>query len=286
MYFSGLKYTNSVNAGDYIQSIASEQFIPRIKCRFDRDFLKEAPIKKDKYIVITNGWFSHHPEQCFPFSSHIIPLFFGLHIANYHNTWEYVLSDPILDFLRKHEPIGCRDRYTEARLKENGINTYYSRCLTLTFPKRDSTPSKTKYIVVDASHIPLPETISRKSEHFTHRYNKKYTEREKFSLAEQLLDYYREKASVIITTRLHCALPCLAMGIPVVFIGNNPLDYRISILDDIGIKIHKPQEILQLKNWDTLFQSIDFDRIEKTKNHMITDIKQRITCIYEMNSKN
>jgi len=44
---------------------------------------------------------------------------------------------------------------------------------------------------------------------------------------------YEEEASLVITTRLHTALPCMAMGIPVVFFGS-PTDGRTSIVRDIG----------------------------------------------------
>ena len=41
---------------------------------------------------------------------------------------------------------------------------------------------------------------------------------------------------MVITSKLHCAMPCLAMGIPVVFIGK-PDDYRTQILRDMGLEI-------------------------------------------------
>jgi hypothetical protein len=34
--------------------------------------------------------------------------------------------------------------------------------------------------------------------------------------AEQLLELYRSRAALIVTTMLHCALPAIAMGIPVI----------------------------------------------------------------------
>ena len=43
---------------------------------------------------------------------------------------------------------------------------------------------------------------------------------EKFLYAEKLLQEY-SKAQYVVTSRIHCALPCLAMGTPVVFITND-----------------------------------------------------------------
>ena len=55
--------------------------------------------------------------------------------------------------------------------------------------------------------------------------------------AQKLLEMYKEQASLVITTRLHTALPCMAMGIPVVFFGS-PADGRTSIINDIGGTIY------------------------------------------------
>jgi hypothetical protein len=48
---------------------------------------------------------------------------------------------------------------------------------------------------------------------------------------------YKEQASLVITNRLHTALPCMAMGIPVVFFGSRA-DGRTSIINDIGGTIY------------------------------------------------
>lgn len=43
-------------------------------------------------------------------------------------------------------------------------------------------------------------------------------ERDHLPAAKTLLQTYRDEAALVITSRIHCAQPCLAMGIPVVFI--------------------------------------------------------------------
>jgi len=43
------------------------------------------------------------------------------------------------------------------------------------------------------------------------------TEESRFALADQLLRRYQD-AKLVVTSRLHCALPCLAMGTPVVYV--------------------------------------------------------------------
>ena len=83
----------------------------------------------------------------------------------------------------------------------------------------------------------------------------------------------------MVTSRLHCALPCIAMGIPVIFFGN-PLDYRVSIIGELGIKIYEiPKNNsgadAYKKALDGLFSRVDWtpERLDfqATKKNMIHD---------------
>lgn len=264
--YAGFKYTNSQNIGDYIQSLAVEQFFPRISKRFERDNLRIIKKTNRKYLLVTNGWFSHTPELCFPFAPFMIPVFFGFHITNWNHTHEYVKNENVIDFFKKYSPIGCRDRFTENKLKELGVDAYFSNCMTLTFPHRDFTPSKTTFIMVDVPFLKISDQMLSQSEFFTHTFPEVYPEREKFALAKLLIEHYRKKASAVITTRLHCALPCLAMGIPVLFIGNEK-DTRFSSLSELHVKIYHPSELSDYSKWDELFYR-DFDFIESKKSKM------------------
>ncbi|MDR0394403.1 MAG: polysaccharide pyruvyl transferase family protein [Tannerella sp.] len=273
-HFVGLKYRKSFNLGDYIQSIAVERFLPKINCRLDRDTLATLSGKK-KRLLVTNGWFSHTPEMCFPFSHTVIPLFYGLHITNWNNSWSHFLKPESIEYLNTYAPVGCRDRYTAKVLENHGVQTFYSKCLSLTLPRRKTQYRKDCYMIVDAEHISLPGFIKDKSIYLTHMYMDKRSESDAFGLARQLLQYYMEKATVIITSRLHCALPCLAMGIPVIFF-NNPSDYRVSLLEDIGIKINAVNSQRDTDFWTSAIQQINFDRIEKNKSEITDDFTKRL----------
>jgi hypothetical protein len=54
----------------------------------------------------------------------------------------------------------------------------------------------------------------------------------RFDLAHSLLKKYAE-ARAVVTSRLHCALPCLALGTPVLFIENASDSYRFDGLRDL-----------------------------------------------------
>lgn len=207
------------NLGDEIQSLAAEQFLPHIDTYLDRDTL--AHVKIDKHFLIMNGWFSHFPEYCFPPSDSIIPIFVGFHITSDNKTKDIFLSPKGIEYFKRHEPIGCRDKFTAELLAAKGIKSFYSKCLTLTFPKREAEPKEGKVFIVDAvMKVPIPESLREKAFIVTHgeTVHSLYDNKIKIAQAKSLLEAYRNEASLVITTRLHCALPCIAMGIPVVFL--------------------------------------------------------------------
>lgn len=93
-----------------------------------------------------------------------------------------------------------------------------------------------------------------------------------FEKAEALLNKYKNEAALIITTALHCASPCTAMGIPVVLLCENEEQRaRFSALKNI-IPIYNLDD---LKN-----KKIDFNPkapdIEDLKEAMLLNLKLNI----------
>lgn len=77
---------------------------------------------------------------------HISPVFFSFHLDK---EYERVVCSPEgVAYLKRHQPIGCRDRGTADILKRHGIDVFYSRCVTLTFPLRtNASQAKDIFIV-------------------------------------------------------------------------------------------------------------------------------------------
>ena len=236
MLYGGFKYLGLNNLGDQIQSIAAERFLPCVNRRFNRDTLSLVSLE-ETYLLIMNGWFTHNPIKCFPPTNMIYPIFWGFHITNWNKSWNYFLSQKNLNVFKKHEPIGCRDQFTQKKLENAGIDSFYSKCLTITFAKRREIPKSGFNVIVDIP-IPLPPAVRDEAIYVSHTISPHIDEEDKIKQAKSLLDLYKSHAKLIVTTRLHCALPCVAMGIPVIFLGN-PYDYRVSIIRDIGLKINK-----------------------------------------------
>lgn len=82
----------------------------------------------------------------------------------------------------------------------------------------------------------IEEDILADAEYVTHIIHTETlpTDSDKFRYADELLQKY-SKASMVITSRLHCALPCLAMKTPCIFATSETLrsDGRFEGLQDL-----------------------------------------------------
>jgi hypothetical protein len=252
-----LCYENSYNLGDEIQSIAAKNLLPKIDVLIDRDSNKIKNIcneSEDKIIfvktlkTIYNGWFDGQYAY-FPPISVIDPLFVSFHIneTDHSNDKMYDILEkskikfkPIasnIEFFKRNEPIGCRDLHTTELLKKHGIDAYFSGCLTLTLQNKFTT--RTDEILVVDAHIMCPElfkniipkSIKDKAIYITQAITEIKSHDEKMILAQKLLDRYAQ-AKLVITSRLHTAMPCLAFGTPVILLHNDLKDIRFSGLKD------------------------------------------------------
>ena len=255
------------NIGDYIQALAASQFFPEVDGFIDREKLKEYGGEPCKMIM--NGWYMHDPSQ-WPPAPQIDPLFVAFHLNV--TAKDMMLSEEGIEYLKKYQPIGCRDRNTAEMLNAVGVDTYFSGCLTLTLGyKYKSEEKEEKCYVVDpkipSSKSPMQivkdvvfwmlhngsvrkvakklfDTCSIKEQRvaarylqtysryvdlntlvdaeYIHQQNEKYTkgfnsDEERLHEAERLVRLY-SRAKLVITSRIHCALPCLGLETPVVFI--------------------------------------------------------------------
>jgi exopolysaccharide biosynthesis predicted pyruvyltransferase EpsI len=252
-----LSYQKTNNIGDEIQSIAAKRFLPHVDVYIDRD--KISKYTGENVRMILNGWFMNEPLN-WPPSNRIEPLIISFHIDP--RSYKYLLSEKSIDYFKTKEPIGCRDNDTMEILKKNNVNAYFSGCLTLTLEKKNfeknnnilliDIDKETKKNIINnegfnleeltnANDYPLivkikkilysvdilrkftniPIIIKIKRALITEKLNSA----KKIEMAESRLEKY-EKAQLVITTRIHAALPCLALGTPVIFILNDKNDKR------------------------------------------------------------
>lgn len=191
----------------------------------------------NKYaIAIMQGWFSHSYDFLPP--KNILPVFIGTHFTNFIQQYLiYLLARNPHYFDDK--TIGCRDLYTLEFCQKLGLDAYFSRCLTLTLPKRQSQSSQNKVFFVGLADefLPfIPKDIKNQAEHINQQLfmSDKPSSQAFFYAANTLLTRYKNEAKLIITSALHCAAPCTAMGIPVIFCRQNDEQLtRFSALDSI-----------------------------------------------------
>lgn len=215
----GLLRYSSVNIGDEIQSIAASRFLPRIDCLVPRDKIKKFT-SGIKTKLIMNAWWMWKPKN-FPPSKDIEPLLISMHISRHIR--KKFLKPEIKQYLIDHGPVGCRDRDTEEWLKSNNIPAYFSGCLTLTLQRNPLIKRKDYIIAVDIPHEVEQEIKKRTTRpvyNISREISPYFTQEERFQIAKIVL-YLYQSAHCVITSRLHAAMPCLALETPVLLLDSN-----------------------------------------------------------------
>jgi len=249
------------NLGDHIQILAARQLMDRFglvpEVNFDRDkglgSARSIEDESDKFLIMMNGWFKRGNGE-WPPNNRLDPIFMGFHIRPRQSA---VLTAPeTIEYYKNFGPIGCRDSFTTGYLKSSGVPVVESNCLTLTFPKRLPSKSQTEVFVVSRDDR-LSKAIAPifSDAVLVNHYSGDKNFQRNMKAAQDLLTMYRRRAKLVVTSLLHCALPCLAMGIPVVMFapmnsakGHESDMERFSSLKKI-VKIHDMNR-LQDVDWD------------------------------------
>ena len=214
-----------INLGDNIQTFGVEILYEMMG--YNKNEIEEVNMynfhdySSDKIIVPMSAFFSSElGYKVIPTSECILPLFIGFHSHD-----ETILDN--IEYFKKYQPIGCRDQYTRDLLEERGIEAYISGCASILLPKRKKTPKEDKVFFVDTPNELekyIPERIRQNSEYISHVINVNtlnYSEKERKmydEIARNLVNRYKNEATLVVTSRLHCAVPCMAMGIPVILV--------------------------------------------------------------------
>jgi hypothetical protein len=239
------------NLGDNIQSIAAMNMLLKAGVsKRDIDYINGDELdipdnQRDRGILIVQGWFGSRPKikQLPVYDEKVHPLFFGFFLNE--GSWQFLAADEkFIQSMKKYEPVGCRDYGTRNFLRSIGVKAYFSGCLTLTFDERKTKPDDGKIFFIDALpaiHDYVPEEFKKKVEQLTQqgdfpsgKYPVCDDDVELINqMAHERLELLKSQAEMVVTRRIHIAMPCAAMGIPVVFSFNQPDNPRVSIIKDI-----------------------------------------------------
>lgn len=268
------KYTTT-NIGDDVQPYAIEQLIGRRTEKLYRDHLYR---HRRPVALIGNSWyFVSSPlsrveaflrnGRMFPPHRNVKPLYIGVSISR--RAERDMLSPQGVEHLRRHGPVGARDVHTLELLKSRGIDAYFSGCPTMTLENRHGRRDGAIYLVdtdrrrraggmlrgLTANPVkgedftPLvPAAIRRKAITLSHFVDFGDDQARRHDYVEKLIEAY-STARLVVTTRLHVALPCAALGTPCVLLRRP--DFRFTGYD--FLKTYSPETIGECDwNPDTL----------------------------------
>lgn len=245
-----------INIGDAVQTVAilylyEQMGIPREDVL--RININEISSYTGEYVVlpININLSANWLVNIFPLPPHIIPVFLGL---SYFTAEK--LPRILVDYFQCYSPIGCRDESTLNLMRENGIQAYLFGCITSILPQyagQGSTQKNIFFVDVPYSFEKYAqkclgktgyESIKRVSHIYWDCKNAEpeYLENQ----TQNLLARYCLEASVVITSRLHCMSPCMAMGVPVIPVTDN-ISPRMGWIDHY-LKIYTPQNYGEI-NW-------------------------------------
>lgn len=224
MKYGMIVFKETRNIGDDIQSYAAKRFLPKIDYYIEREELTEFIPETDSLVTcILNGWYCHD-KTALPPSPFINPLMLSMHLTDeLKEKKPRYFTQYFLDYLKGHQPIGLRDDLIKKYLDDSDIQNYFSGCLTLTLERFKGVKKNNSICAVDIDTDLLLKlkkvsgyNVIEKT-HTLYEKNEKLTYDERMKNVEDLLKTY-QACELVITTRLHCALPCLGLGVPVLLI--------------------------------------------------------------------
>ena len=218
-------------------------------------------------------------------SEKITPVFLAMHLGR--NYKEEYLNEYNIQYLKRYEPIGCRD--TEARrvLQKYGIKAYLNGCLTALLPKIENRADNGKVYLIDAPielQKYMPKDYLENCEIVKQQF---YFERvmSPDELDRFVMEHYKkmQDAHLIITSRLHVAVPCMAWGIPVIF-AKKVIDSRFGWLDKyIPLYDYEQFASIDWKPQNVLYEEAKHEILERNKQRLMAEMyKGKIA--EEMNS--
>lgn len=282
MKYGLLKFTSDkINLGDYMQLEAIRQAYKKMGIakedivEIERDLLGQYD---GEYVILplAGAFIRVRGTKMFPLSPKIIPVFVGFFTA------DETIVQQLIQY--KHfGPFGCRDLVTMNLLRQHGLCAYVSGCCSIGFEKRKEEPKDGKVIIYNPpeklmDYIPeelLKEAVYLNNPHKPMDKAGYCDENEYVAKGEyaRILELLVNEAKLVITRRLHVALPCVAMGIPVVLAHECDTgvveECRFAGLDRI-LKVYKPLEYSEI-DWNPKCPDI-----EELKQLTIENIIQMI----------
>lgn len=239
------------NIGDDVQSLSLSQShllgTPEIWIDRDQfaDYADEGPVD-----LVANGFFlcaSRSGKISFPPPPNIRVRYVALCASNVPT------NDATIAHFQESGPVGCRDLHSVKWCQNRGLKHYFASCpsclLERDFDGSDQTPPPYDpggpIVLVDVNPKRLPPfgISNRQFLCLTNRVRPgAYRDAEaRFAALRKRLRVLRS-ASLVVTNRLHVAMPCLGLGVPVIMVEADSLAFRLTALPT-WMKIHRKAEL-------------------------------------------
>jgi len=216
-----------MNLGDEMQSYAVLAHLNRVHSLLNRDQLAEVRSDVDTACVF-NSWFLIGDDLRRPAKS-VKPIWHGF------AGWKETIYGDWMPYLKEQSQIqgsiGCRDFYTTGLLESAGIDAHCSGCLTLFLGKslpRRSGPRKgiLFFDVPDAAEQYIPADIVRRAVRLSTFVPPGIIRNplERWAAVARIADLV-SSAELVVTRRLHVALPAAGFGTPVVAVPDPSISF-------------------------------------------------------------
>lgn len=231
-----------MNIGDYVQSYGVENAYRECGiAEKDIVYCEKHGLNQinraDKICIVMNNVYSGYgvegPLNSFPTPQFVVPIFIGF------NCHDETLIKEQAEYFKKWQPIGCRDEKTRNIFRMQGIEAFLTGCSSILFPRRKEEVKRNKIYCVDIEdgikeYLPqnyMAHLVMKTQNLDLKKYKNKMNDNMFFyKLGKKMLAEYSDNAKMVITSKLHCVAPCMAMGIPVVLAKNN-IDFRFGWID-------------------------------------------------------
>lgn len=177
--------------------------------------------QEDTAFLMAGYFDSYYGNSMFPIADKGHPFYLGFHCVDEKRMEE------IQQQTRQPLFIGCRDLASYRSLKRvfgPQMPIFMSGCFSLLQERRKEESEQGKVMLVDVEKqlLPyIPGELLADGEYHTHIHpsfarDNQEADRMAADYVRNWFSYLKKNARLVITSRLHCALPCVAMGIPVV----------------------------------------------------------------------
>ena len=279
-----------INLGDYAQLLAIDNLYSHMGIK-EEDVVRieyyDLLDYDGEYVILPLNFIFFNPfygQRDLILSPKIIPVFLGIHCINLN------FGKRELEYFSQFAPIGCRDERTMNLFREKGILAYLQGCISATFPKREKRTYKKIYLVDIPEKLKeyLPQNISTDGIYMSQQIYgdcDKYLQKENCKSIKECmkkrLELYKDSAKLVITSRLHCAAPCIAMGIPVVFVCDE-YSASYSWLEKL-IPVYTKEEFAKI-DWNP--EAVEYEEMKETilqnASKRLLESKEKYEEIYKI----